>query len=245
MKASLRLKVTRASTGRQSGWNPDDDYDPVAQVHEFVVALTRFCRLGRLAYIGAPVTKIRRARWGTERLNEEIKRVHFLPLSGELFRCFCSNSTTFSPSFAPPNPQNASRFNEGQRRALYLSRQINVLTTEVKPSAAWPNRWIQRFVVTSGDFKLLALHELDSQLFPGLNHLMLYSERPWVSGPVDPHIATRYLRNLCDRVGADAIEYPTVQGLHDSPSHATNVAVISPRAIDAVLNASTGQAWLG
>ena len=113
-------------------------------------------------------------------------------------------------------------------------RSTNSLDAPRQPVLVF-SLWVRNFEVLSSSFHVLTLDPNSAKDFPCLNQVMILSERPRSDEPLDPYVATQFLRALCVTCGVDAVEYPTVTGSYPTDSKAINVAVFSEAAIQQVL----------
>jgi hypothetical protein len=169
------------------------------------------------------------------RLAKEVQDAPRVKLQGLFFRALPYESDLPPEDFGPLPRQPRNRFNSETERALYIARTDRILVGELAQTNPVKVLWAQKFEVPSSHFLVLMLDPDSVKDFPCLNHLMLLSERPRSEEPLDPYVATQFLRVLCDAHGIDAVAYPTVTGSYPMDSQAINVAVFSEAAIQIVL----------
>src|SRR5260370_8508650 len=169
------------------------------------------------------------------RLGDEVTKAPKISLQGLFYRARPYESDLPPEDFGPPPRQPRNRFNAENERTLYVARTDQVLAHELAQMHPGQDLWVRNFEFLSSSFRVLALDPNSAKDFPYLTQLIILSERPRSDEPLDPYVATQFLRALCVTCGVDAVEYPTVTGSYPTDSKAINVAVFSEAAIQQVL----------
>jgi len=242
------IKLTRGNTGRETLWDTNDPQDVGNQVHQLTGLIDSLVSSGRFDSPLNAVEHVTVAAQGLFMLIEELQRIPSASLEGVLFRgrSWGDNLTPPSGFGVPPN-QRPSRFNGVGEFALYLSRSEAVVRDELSQTSQTntsTNYWVQRFVVQPAGLKLLRLNPTSCASYPALNQFTIMFERPFDPQRTHPHIGMQLLRTVCIDVGFDAIEYPTVTGEFSSEILATNVAVLTEKAINICIEAKDGDPYL-
>jgi RES domain len=236
----LEFKLTRGNTMRTHEWSKGNLDDIGNQVHQLTDLIDRVLASCRFRTPIEAAEHIFTAARGHEAIVDELERIKPVGLEGSIYRARQHDSGVPPIDFGPPPQQSANRFNLEGELAWYVAKTDRMLFAELAQTSPGHCFWVQRFEVQENQIKVLSLTPDMCKDFPALNQLMIMAERRATNGQSNPHIVTQLLRNLMEKFGFDAVEYPTVMGNYASDPTATNVAIFSEDAIKEYLESKNG-----